>query len=88
MNSKTFAARLAALEQLEAAQGPAAPGYVCMHARDYSALDDPATPAATRQAIAEAYQLSGNQKLYVRVCCCWGDEACRVCSDRPLVGEV
>lgn len=84
---KSFNQRLAALEQLEAAQSETA--YACLHAADYAALTDPATPAATCQAIAEAYQLGGNQqKLYIGVCCCWGVETCRVCIDQPLVSEV
>jgi hypothetical protein len=86
MSSRTFAARLAALEALEASWRPGA-GYVCLHTADYAALDDPATPIELRQVIAEDYALSGDQKLYIGVCLCWGRESCRVCADRPLVRE-
>lgn len=82
-----FRDRLAALEALEAAQNPATPAYVCMHAADYAALTDPATLAEMRQAIGDAYQLGGErQKLYVGLCMCDAPEGCRVCDDRPVIG--
>jgi hypothetical protein len=85
---KSFSKRLAQLEALEQAQQPGPPSYVCLHAADYAALDDATTPAELRQAIAEAYQLSGDQqKLYVGICCCWGVESCRVCSDQPWINQ-
>jgi hypothetical protein len=55
MTPGTFAARLAALEVLEAAQDEQA--YACLHAADYAALSDP-TPTATREALSSAIQQS------------------------------
>jgi hypothetical protein len=85
---QSFESRLEALERLEQAQRPTLPLFVCMHVDDWSALEDPATPNRTRAAIAEAYGLGGpDQKLYVNICDgCELAEACRVCSDRPVVG--
>lgn len=85
---KSFKSRLEALERLEAARQPEAPTYVCMHSADYAALDDLATPAEQRAAIAEAYQLGGTQqKLYAGLCMCDPGESCRVCADQPVVRE-
>lgn len=81
---KSYRDRLARLEALEAAQQPGA-AYVCMHAVDYAALNDPATPAALRQAIADDYGMAADQKLYVGVCGCWSGESCRVCSGQPFI---
>lgn len=88
--SKSFRDRLAALEALESAQQPEVPPYVCLHARDYAALDDVTAPLELHRAIAQAYGLCTRQKLYVGCCLCWGDdgETCRVCADQPVVGEV
>lgn len=85
---KSFSARLAQLEALERAQQPEQPTYVCLHPRDAAALDDLATPPEVRAAIAQAYRLSGDQKLYIGCCVCWGGEQCPVCADRPIVGDV
>lgn len=86
---KSFSHRLAALEALEAAQRPPAPPYVCLHAADYAALDDPTSSTELRRAITEAYGLGGTgQKLYVGVCLCETPESCRVCEQRPVVSEL
>lgn len=82
---KSFSVRLAALEAIETAER--VPQYVCMHARDYAALDDSATPAAVCAQIVAAYQLSG-QKLYIGLCHCDPGESCRVCGDQPVIGEM
>lgn len=84
--SRSFASRLAALEALEAAQRPDAPAFVCMHQVDYAALNDVATPADVKRAIARAYGLAG-QKIYVDLCGCDPGESCRVCRDEPLIAE-
>lgn len=87
---KSFSARLAALEALDAAQQPERPPFVCFHALDWEAYDDLSTPAELRQAIAEAYQLDGGQsrKAYCGLCMCDPPESCRVCRDEPVVGEL
>lgn len=92
MTTRSFSARLAALEALDAARYPVLPPYVCMHALDAAALDDVSTPPRVRQAIVEAYQIgSDQQKLYAGLCtCAWDDDgrSCRVCGDRPVVRGV
>ncbi len=79
---KSFDARIRALE---AAQEPSWPAFACIHAVDYAALIDLATPEATRVALIEAYQLGAGQKLYIGICGCDPPEACRVCDDAPLL---
>ncbi len=86
---RSFKSRLAQLEALEAAQNPSLPAFVCIHALDAAALDDPATPARVRDALLAEYRIGGQQKWYVDLCgCVWdpdGGESCRVCCDAPLV---
>lgn len=91
--NRTFRARLAALEALEAQhQAAELPVFVCLHALDAAALDDVATLPEVRAAIVAGYQIGGRQqKLYSGLCTCsWDDPpaSCRVCGDRPLVGEL
>jgi len=86
---KSFSTLLARLEALEATQRPTAPPYVCMHADDFATIIDSATPQALCQAIADAYHLTSEAKLFVGMCDgCEAGERCRVCSDRPFVGEL
>lgn len=85
---KNYSTRLAALEALEAARRPDVPTYVCMHQADFAALDDVATPADVKAAIAESYRLCGDQqKWYIGLCMCDAGESCRVCGDRSVVRE-
>ena len=79
---KTFSARLAALEAIEAAER--VPLYVCMHQVDAEALDDVTTPTEVRAQIVAVYRLAG-QKLYIGICNCDPGESCRVCGDRPVL---
>ena len=86
--SRTFAARLAALEQLERTHKLLElPAFVCVHHLDWEAYLDPTTPADLRAAIADAYDLSTGAKVYVNACLCWGVGSCRVCDDAPFIGE-
>jgi len=88
MPSRTFAARLAALEQLERThQLRELPAFVCVHTLDWEAYTDVTTPRALVDAIADAYDLSTGAKVYVNACLCWGVGSCRVCDDAPFIGE-
>lgn len=72
---------------MERARPNSGPSYVCLHPDDWLAYADPTTPADLRDAIASAYELTANQKWYSVCDCAFPAEQCRVCSDRPVIGE-